>query len=72
MIVLTIDWFGEFGAIEDGALPALPPDLPQGLDGLWIVTHKNLPVRAVYWRGDEVWRDVVVDQHEGEKLAAMP
>ncbi|MBF9134238.1 hypothetical protein I0C86_35685 [Plantactinospora sp. S1510] len=72
VIIVTVDWLGEFGALIDGATPARAPRLPEGMVGLWIVTHRNLPIRAVYWLSDGEWRDVVVDQEQAEALPTMP
>src|SRR2546430_16426217 len=66
--VVTVDWLGPFGSIESGATPQIAPTLPHGVDCLWMVTLKSPPIRAIYWRGEGMWRDVVLHQ---DHLAAL-
>lgn len=68
VIIVTIDWLGPFSSIEGGALPTTPPTLPEGVDCLWMVILKKPPIRAVYWLGDGIWRDIIVTQ---EQLLAL-
>jgi len=63
IVVVTPDWVGPFGGIQHGPMPTLAPKLPAGISGLWLVTLRQPPIRALYWR-DEVWREVEVsDEH---------
>jgi hypothetical protein len=68
VVAVTVDWLGPFSSIEAGALPKTAPALPEGVDCLWMVTLKQPPVRAIYWLGDRVWRDIVLAQ---EQLMAL-
>ena len=56
VVVVTVDWFQLFASVEYGALPAIPPSLPEGVDCLWLITLKSPPIRAAYWLGDRTWR----------------
>lgn len=62
VVVVTVDQLGPSVAIKNGALPATPPRLPNGVDCLWMITLSMPPIRAVYWLGDGGWHDIVLTQ----------
>lgn len=64
VVVVTVDQLGPFAAIKDGALPAIPPTLPNGVDCLWMITLSMPPVRAVYWLGDGRWHEIILTEAE--------
>jgi len=55
VVVVTVDRFEFFVALESGQVPTTPPKLPAGVDCLWLVTLKTPPLQAVYWMGDGPW-----------------
>jgi hypothetical protein len=68
VVVVTVDWLGPLISIEDGAMPTAAPTLPGGVDCLWMVTLRTPPIRAIFWLGDGVWRDIVLTQHQLDAL----
>jgi hypothetical protein len=68
VVVVTVDWLRPFSSIAAGALPTMAPTLPEGVDCLWMVTLKSPPIRAVFWLGDGVWRDLLLADKELDAL----
>jgi hypothetical protein len=65
IVVVTPDWVGPFGGIQHGPMPTLSPTLPAGISDVWLVTLRQPPIRALYWRGD-VWHEAKLsDEHLG-------
>jgi hypothetical protein len=62
VIILTADELGPFTAIDSGALPTSAPILPPEVDWLWTVALHSLPARAVFWRPDGPWSEVVMTE----------
>ncbi|WP_326560029.1 hypothetical protein [Micromonospora sp. NBC_01796] len=62
VVIVTVDWLEAFAALRHGSTPTAAPDLPEGVECLWMIALKALPIRAIYWLGDGVWRDVLLDQ----------
>ncbi len=60
VIILTTDQLGPHTAVDTGELPTHPPDLPQGLDWLWVIASKSPPIRTIYWSPAGQWSEVVV------------
>jgi hypothetical protein len=60
VIILTADQLGPHTAVDTGELPTHPPDLPQGVDWLWVIASKSPPVRAVYWSPAGQWSETLV------------
>ena len=55
VVVVTDDQFEFFFALESGHVPSAPPELPGGVDCLWLVTLNDPPVKAVYWPKGGPW-----------------
>ncbi|ROO51172.1 hypothetical protein EDC02_6040 [Micromonospora sp. Llam0] len=70
VIMITHDWLGPHTALEGDAVPNTPPELPDGIDCLWLVVQLPPPTRAVYWLGDGQWRDVIVSEEQATTLLA--
>jgi hypothetical protein len=64
VVVVTVDRFDLFVALESGALPTTPPTLPDGVDCLWLLTFKSPPMPAVYWLGDGIWRQMTLTDND--------
>lgn len=64
VIVVTPDWVGPFGGIQHGPLPGMAPTLPDGINGVWLVTLRESPIRALYWRDGDVWREAEVTDEQ--------
>lgn len=60
VVVVTVDWVGPFGGIQYGPVPTRSPILPKGIDRLWLVTLRCPPIRALYWLGDGIWREITL------------
>ncbi len=60
VILLTPDQLGPHTAIDTGELPTHSPDLPKGLDWLWVIASKPPPIRAIYWNPAGHWSEAVV------------
>lgn len=60
LVLLVDDVVGPMWAIEEGKTPTRPPDLPDGLDGLWIVARGQFPLRGIYFLPGQEWQDVEV------------
>jgi hypothetical protein len=58
VVIVTVDRFEFFVALENGHVPTTSPVLPDGIDCLWLVTLKAPPLQAVYWTGDGPWAGV--------------
>jgi len=73
VIVVTPDWVGPFGGIQHGPLPGLAPTLPDGINGVWLVTLRQPPVRVLYWRVGDIWREAeVADQLSSARTRTGP
>jgi hypothetical protein len=59
VIILTMDQVGPHTAVDTGELPVNPPDLPQGIDWLWVIASKSTPIRTIYWNPVTQWSEVV-------------
>ncbi len=60
VIILTAEQLGPHTAVDTGELPTHSPDLPQGVDWLWVIASKSPPIRAVYWSPAGRWSEAVV------------
>jgi hypothetical protein len=60
VVILTFSQVGPHTAIDTGAFPSSPPELPDGIDWLWIIASKAPPVRAVYWKPMDGWSEVAL------------
>lgn len=60
IVVLTYPVVGPHTTIETGAFPVRPPELPDGIDWLWIIAAKAPPIRAVYWEPMVGWSEIVL------------
>jgi hypothetical protein len=58
VVIVTVDRFEFFVAVENGHVPTTRPELPDGIDCLWLVTLKTPPLQAVYWLNDGPWAAV--------------
>lgn len=61
VIILTADQLGPHTAVHTGEMPTQPPDLPQGVDWLWVIGAEwSVTTRAIYWSPAGQWSEVVV------------
>jgi hypothetical protein len=60
VIILTMEQVGHHTAVDTGELPIQPPDLPQGIDWLWMIASKSPPIRAIYWSPAGRWSEAVI------------
>lgn len=71
VVIVTVDLFDFFCALDTGELPRLAPTLPAGVDCVWLVPLRSLPIVSFYWLGDgEGWRKVMLEQRQVDELVA--
>lgn len=58
VVLLVDDVIGPKWAIEEGETPMREPELPTGVDALWIISLR-FPLRCVYWLPGQVWQEVI-------------
>lgn len=56
VVIVTVDRFQLFVAVESGNVPQVPPQLQDGVDCLWLVPLKTPPLQIVYWIQGGPWR----------------
>lgn len=60
VIILTMDEVGPHTAVDTGELPTNPPNLPSGVDWLWVIASDTMPIRTIYSNPSGQWSDVVL------------
>jgi len=61
VIILTPEQLGPHTAIHTGEMPTQPPDLPQGVDWLWLIAAEwSAATRVIYWSPAGQWSETVV------------
>lgn len=61
VIIMTPDQLGPHTAVHTGEMPTQPPDLPQGVDWLWVIAAEwSAATRAIYWSPAGQWSEAVV------------
>jgi len=61
VIILTPEQLGPHTAIHTGEMPTQPPDLPQGVDWLWVIAAEwSAATRVIYWSPAGQWSETVV------------
>ncbi len=59
--ILTPDQLGPHTAVHTGEIPTQPPDLPHGVEWLWIIAGEwSAATRAIYWSPAGQWSEALV------------
>jgi hypothetical protein len=56
VVMVPAERFDWLLSIEEAEVPQAPPELPDGVDRIWMITLKAPPVQAVYWSGEGGWQ----------------
>jgi hypothetical protein len=60
VIVLTTDELGPHVAVATGELPTRAPNLPHGIEWLWVIAPSSTPMRSIYWSPAGQWSHALI------------